>query len=192
MLIGLLAAGLILIIALPERGEPIVLNPAPTSTMTPLPKPTQTPAPIQVLIEGQVLVPGKYLIDKNARLSDLISRAGGVTNEADTIRINTVLRVYDGDYIYIPAIGEDIPDTACNAPGKSNKNSQLNFDYPIDINSSSAEALESLPGIGPAKAIDIITYREEVQLFNSIEDLLNVPGIGQATFESLRELIKVD
>lgn len=192
ILIGLLAAGLILLLTIPDKGKQIELKPGPTPTLTLLPKPSQTPTPIQALIKGQVLMPGEYLIKKDARLSELIEIAGGLTNGADVSRINTVLLVRDGDYFFIPSYGEDIPDTASNAPGKNLLIDKYIFEYPIDLNTASQEALESLPGIGPAKATDIINYREQVGLFETIEDLLNVPGIGKSTLESLINFIKTE
>lgn len=192
VLIGLLAAGLILLISLPDQGNPIILNPAPTITATAYPKPTQTPPAIYVLIKGEVSQPGEYEIEKDSRLSDLIKLAGGLTNKADTLRVNTVLMVRDGDYFFIPTVDEIIPETARNAPGNNPFGNNTFFEYPIDLNTASQAELESLPGIGPAKANDIIGFREKFGGFNSIDDLLNVPGIGQMTLETIRELIKVE
>jgi competence protein ComEA len=189
VLFGLLATGAILLLARPQQGQPILLSPLPTATTTTFPKPTATFPPIQVLIKGQVASPGVYFVAKESRLADLINLAGGLTDKADVSRVNDVFELRDGDYFYIPSFGEIIPETARNAPGNNPLDDPNYFDYPLDINTASQEALESLPGIGPTKAADIITYREESGGFVSIDDLLNVPGIGKATLDAIRDYI---
>lgn len=192
VLIGLLAAGAVLLIAQPERGVPITLAPAPTPTGTKVPQPTATPAPIEVLIKGQVASPGIYLLGKESRLMDLIELAGGLTNQADVNRINDVFLLRDGDYFYIPSNDEKIPETARNAPDNSPLGQGSLYDFPLDINTASQEALETLPGIGPSKAADIIAYRDQAGSFVTIEDLLNVPGIGPTTLDSIREYLIIE
>ena len=192
VLIGLLATGAILLISQPERGVAIVLSPAPTPTNTAPPKPTATTAPIQVLIKGQIANPGIYILEPESRLLDLIALAGGLTELADENRVNNVFLLRDGDYFYIPSVGEIIPDTARNAPGNNPLDDPAFFDYPLNINEASQEAFESLPGIGPSKAADIIAFREQLGSFNSIEDLLDIPGIGPATLEAIREYLVIE
>jgi competence protein ComEA len=189
ILIGLCAAGLILIVSKPSSGEPITLIPAPTATETSQPKPTQTETPLYVQIKGEINRPGIYSLPNDARLEDLVSKAGGVTAEADNNRINLALILHDGDYIFIPAEGQEIPEVARNAPDNSVKDQGNNINYPININDANQDELESLPGIGPAKAADIIAYREMIGSFSSLEDLLEISGIGTATLESLREYL---
>ncbi|MDY6868390.1 MAG: SLBB domain-containing protein, partial [Chloroflexota bacterium] len=117
LLLGLLVAGLILIIAQPQQGHAVVLKSAPTPTPTSLPKPTATLEPIIVQIGGEVLHPGIYALEENTRLADLVDQAGGFTHYAEVERVNLAAITRDGDYFYIPAEGEEIPDTARNAPG---------------------------------------------------------------------------
>jgi len=192
VLIGLLATGTILLISQPERGVAIALRPAPTPTHTAVPKPTATPSPILVLINGQVARPGVYTLEKESRLMDLIDLAGGLTYEADVKRVNNVFILRDGDYFYIPAIDESIPETARNSPGNNPLNDSASFDYPLNLNTATQEALESLPGIGPSKARDIIAYRDEMGAFQTVDDLLNVPGIGPTTLDSIREYLIIE
>lgn len=191
VLIGLLAAGAILLISLPDRGVPIVLSPPPTPTPTDIPKPTATLTPIQVLIKGQVTYPGVYSLNHDSRLMDLIELAGGLTATADENRVNHVIPLRDGDYFFIPAEGEAIPETARNAIGSNLWDNSANFKYPLNINIASQEAFESLPGIGPSKAADIIAYREQFGTFQSVDDLLKVPGIGPTILESIQEYLIV-
>lgn len=190
LLIGLLAAGIILLIAQPRQGEPITLLPAPTETSTDLTSTTRTPEPILVQIGGAVHSPGVYSLSSGARLDELIAAAGGVTSEADLIRINTTVKLADGDYYYIPTLDEDIPETATNSPGHVSNES--GFTYPLNLNTATLEELESLPGIGPSKAADILAYRDQHGPFTALEDLVNVPGIGEATVDSLRDFLIVE
>lgn len=192
ILLGLLAAGGILLLSQPPRGTPITLVPAPTPSVASPPKPSPTPIPITLQISGQVANPGVYQISRSARLGDLITLAGGETNQADIDRINYAALLQDGDYFYIPAPDEVIPETARNAPGNAHTNDGLMFTYPINVNEAPQEAFESLPGIGPIRAAEIIAYREQNGEFTSIEDLLNVPGIGPSILETIREFLTVE
>jgi competence protein ComEA len=189
VLIGLFASGLILLIAKPQVGDPISLSPPPTPTTTSQPKPTPTAIPILVQIAGEVHTPGMYELPQNARLGDLLAKAGGLTEQADQTRVNSALIIKDGDYIYIPSEGQEIPDIARNASLNVLTDPDNTFQYPININNASLEALESLPGIGPAKAADILEYRQMIGEFTSLDELLNISGIGPATLESLLDYL---
>lgn len=191
VLIGLLASGLIYLVSSPIRGQPVTLSPAPSATTAPKPTSTSTPAPILVQVGGQVRHPGIYQLSPRSRLSDLIDQSGGLLEDADMPRINLAALCADGDYYYIPAVGENIPETANNAPQNIHLQSTPDIIYPLDLNQATQEQLESLPGIGPGKAADIIAYREINGAFTSIDDLLNVEGIGPKTLETLSELIIV-
>lgn len=192
LLIGLLAAGLILLIAQPRQGVPITLMPAPTATATSLPLPSRTPQPVLVQIGGAVEEPGVYTLPSGARLEDLIFASGGLTSEADLEQINLTIKLRDGEYYYLPIPGENIPATAANAPNYLANAGNNNFSYPLDLNTANQEELESLPGIGPAKAADILAYREINGPFATLEDLANVTGIGEATIDNLRDYLFVD
>jgi len=192
LLLGVLVTGAILLISRPTQGMPVELFPAPSPSPTSPPAPTKTPEPIMVQIKGEIVSPGSYSLAKDSRLDDLITAAGGITSSADENRINYMAIVHDGDYFYIPTFDEDIPETASNAPGNLNIGDGDSFDYPIDLNAASQEALESLPGIGPSKASDILAYREEHGPFASVDDLVNVPGIGASTVETLRDFLIVE
>ncbi len=192
VLIGLFVTGGLLLIARPDLGTPIALHPAPSPTPTHPPLPTRTPEPILVQIAGAVQRPGVYALAEGSRLTDLITRAEGLAPDADLDRVNQVALLHDGTYFYIPAVGEAIPETAANAPGYSPAEAAEQYDYPLDLNQAGQEELESLPGIGPSKAADILNYREQSGPFASVDDLANVPGIGEATVESLREYLFVE
>lgn len=189
ILIGLLASGFILLISRPEVGEPIALSPAPTPTKTSPPKPTNTELPILVHIEGEVNLPGVYSLQQNSRLEDLIALAGGLTDNADPKQVNLALLIRDSDYIFIPGIDQEIPRIARNAPNNLSADQGSLYDYPLNINEADQMALESLPGIGPAKAADIIAYRTMIGSFTNLDELLEISGIGPATLEALRDYL---
>ena len=192
LLLGLLLVGVILLIAKPDSGEAITLLPAPSVTPSKQPAPTQTPEPILVQISGKVDSPGIYSLRQGARLQDLITLAGGLTVDADENRVNGAAILRDGDYFYIPAVDEIIPDIATNSPVRMNVDPDSEFVYPLDLNTASQEALESLPGIGPTKAEDILAYRGAHGPFTSVDELVKVSGIGEATVESIRDYLYVE
>ena len=192
LLIGLLSAGLIVLIAQPRQGVAISLSPPPTATPTGLPIPTRTPEPILVQIGGAVQSPGVYPLLSGSRSEDLIEAAGGLTADADLDRINWVALLRDGAYFYCPIPNEPIPETAINAAGNAAGDAETGISYPINLNAASQEELESLPGIGPSKAADILSYRDSHGPFSTLEDLANVPGIGAATVESLKEFLIIE
>jgi len=192
VLIGLLSTGAILLISKPQRGSPIVLSPPPTPTLTAQPGPKPTEIPLVVQIGGKVLIPGVYTLSPNTRLGDLIEAAGGLTSLADESRVNLAISISDGDYFFIPGIDEEIPETARNAVDQLILDSSSNFSYPLDINTATIEAFESLPGIGPTKAEDIVAYRDRFGSFSSIDELLNIDGIGPATLDSIRDYLVVE
>ena len=192
LLLGLLLGGVILLIAKPATGDAIALIPAPSATPSRQPSPTKTPEPILVQISGKVVSPGIYSLQQDARLQDLIDLAGGLAADAEKNRVNGAALLRDGDYFYIPDVDETIPETASNSPVKLNVDPDSEFVYPLDLNTATQEALESLPGIGPTKAEDIIAYRDLHGRFTSVDELSNVSGIGEVTVESLREYLYVE
>ena len=141
---------------------------------------------IFVDIDGAVNNPGVYEIDEGSRLVNLIELAGGLTNEARTLGLNKAEELKDGNYYYIPKIGEE-DDEDFKAVMNLEKKSSL-----ININIATLEELMRLPGIGESKGNAIIEYRESVGRFDSIDDLANVSGIGGKTVEKLREFVDID
>ena len=165
LLIGLLATGLILLLSGPPRGKAIELAPAPTSS------------PLIVHVSGAVLMPGLYELPLGSRAQNAIDAAGGLADDADTDRINLARVLIDSQQVHVPFIGEGSDEFVS---------------FPININFASAEQLSLLPGIGPITTQAIINYREDHGSFLRIDDILEVPGIGPSTFESIEELISTD
>ena len=170
------------LILLPQRGEPIQLVTATPNTAALI---SPTPSTVQVHVAGAVKNPGVYILPENTRNIDAITAAGGATSEADLERINLSEFIKDGQRVYIPYKNQPIP-TSERASTISLSPTEPTL---VNINTADADALMSLPGIGEVKAAAIIAYRETYGPFTSIEALLNVNGIGQATLEGLREHI---
>jgi competence protein ComEA len=147
---------------------------------------------IMIDVKGEIKNPGVYQSNQGKRVIDVINQAGGLTDKADESQINFAAHVQDEMVIYIPAKGEinanlspelsSIPSTATGSSKETNK---------ININKADETELQNLPGIGPSKAASIISYRNENGPFQTIDDLKNISGIGDKTFEKLKESIMV-
>lgn len=142
---------------------------------------------IIVDIKGEVQKPGVYEVDQHVRVSDAISIAGGFTEDADQTQMNLAQRVHDEMVIIVPKEGEEI--IAVSTPGETTTiDEDMNK---IRINQATLEEIQTLNGIGPKKAQAIIDYREEHGSFQSVEDLIEVNGIGEKTVENMKESIIV-
>jgi competence protein ComEA len=167
--------------------EPIsILTPEPTAT----PLPTPTPRSLRVYVSGAVMRPDVYELPYDSIVRDAIDAAGGPTGEADLNRINLARRVHDEEQIYVPQKGEESPPISPPS-GPSSLSPSSQGGGKVNINTATAEELDTLPGVGPAIAQRIIDYRTAHGPFQSIEDIKNVRGIGDATFEELKDKITV-
>lgn len=149
-------------------------------------------ATYKVDVKGAVQKPGVYEFLKGDRVTDVIQKAGGLKNEADSKQVNMAQLVEDEMVIYIPIKGETA-EASNHTAGESSGNtgSAAKGSGTINLNKATSEELQELPGIGPSKATAILQKREELGSFKTIEDLKEVTGIGDKTFEKLRELITV-
>ena len=143
---------------------------------------------ILVHVAGAVRRPGLYEIAGDARIADAIDLAKGPKPIADLSALNLAEPLTDGQKIDVPRRGEDVPATAPLAPVPGSTTSPVPGGS-ININTADQIALETIPGIGPVTAQAIIAYRTEVGSFSSIEQLLEVSGIGPATLESMRPYV---
>ena len=141
---------------------------------------------IYVDIKGAVEKPGMYEGTTNMRVWDAVMLAGGVSDVADTKQVNFSERISDQMVIYVPKIGEEIQISEKNSESQE---SQSKDTSKINLNQASETELQTLPGVGQKKAQEIIRYREENGGFKTIEDLKNISGFGEKTFEKLKELI---
>ena len=144
------------------------------------------PSQVYVHVAGQVGDPGLIHLDDGARVATAIEKAGGATDDADLSRVNLAAQVIDGQQVYVPADGEAGAPAAADPASAGGS-----VEAVINVNTASADQLEELPGIGPARAADLLEWRAENGPFESVEDLLQVPGIGPATLEDLRDQVRV-
>lgn len=163
---------------------------------------------VRVQVSGAVLEPGIYDVPANCRVEEAIAAAGGLTENADSERVNLVRKVRDGMQIRVPVqkaawtsrtqrksaqatAGYSASSTkkvGSTRAGAEKNNSAVQI---VRINSASAGELQQLPGIGPALAQRIVETRNSGR-FSSVEDLLRVPGIGKAKLAKLRDYVEVD
>jgi competence protein ComEA len=148
---------------------------------------TSTTAPKMVVVHaaGAVVAPGVYRLPVGARVDDLIKAAGGAARDADVNRIDLAALLIDGSQVYVPRAGEPVPATASGGPGSVTPTG------PLDLNTATLEQLDALPGVGPATAKAILAERDKRGRFRSVEDLLEVRGIGPAKLDAIRDLVTV-
>ena len=140
---------------------------------------------VLVDVKGAVHHPGVYQLEGSSRVIDAITIAGGLREEAVTTHVNFAKELVDEMLIYIPVEGEEIAEIP--QEGEAGGDNQK-----ININTASASELETLSGIGPQKAQGIIYFFFVEGKFQTIEELTNVSGIGEKTFEKLKDAIVVD
>lgn len=146
-------------------------------------------------VKGAVKHPGIYQIQGNARLFDIIRQAGGFAEDADQRQINLAQSLTDQQVVYVPVKGESVPatvtanmptataNTATNAAAASTDTAK------VSLNQATVTELQTLNGIGQKKAEQIIAYRDEKGGFKALEDLKEVSGIGDKTYEGLKDSI---
>ena len=145
---------------------------------------------VVVDIDGQVVAPQVVELPKKSRISDAIYAAGGLTKKADVSTINRAKILTDGEKIYIPAKVEQIDGTRQGEETTGNSNDASGSNGKININTASGSQLQEITGVGPATAEKIISYRQKTP-FKNIEELKNVNGIGDKTFEKMKEQVTI-
>ena len=143
---------------------------------------------IYVQVAGAVRRPGVYQVAPDARVFQTVLQAGGFTDEADQQSVALAARLTDGCRVYVPRVGEPVVDPVVS-PAPQTEGAGEAATGIVSLNTATLAQLDSLPGIGPAIAQDIIAYREARGPFTSIDQLTDVPGIGPAKMEKLRPLV---
>lgn len=149
----------------------------------------EQPVADKVIVDvgGAVKNPTVVELEDGSRVEDAIEAAGGLTDDANLTEINRAAFINDGDKIYIPG-KSDTPGTVMVTPEGSGS---VSSDGKVNINTSDSEQLQSLTGVGPATADKIIEYRESNGRFTSPQDITKVSGIGDKTYEKLKDSIRV-
>ena len=139
---------------------------------------------IFVDIKGAVKNPGVYQMKSGDRVKDALDAAGGLTDEADSQKVNLAQRVEDQMVIVVPKVGEEATEIPAGVTSK-----EAAKDGKVNINTATVEELKTLKGVGEKKAEAIIEYRKKNGSFKTKEDLMKVRGIGKKLFESFQERI---
>ena len=171
----------VLVSALGSHGS-TVDAPAPTPSIAPTEASGST---LFVHVLGAVARPGLYVLNDGDRAVDAIAAAGGFAATADQSQLNLARLIVDGEQIYVPNLGEAPPAASGDAAGVGSVGGKVN------INTADEAALETLPRVGPAMAKRIIDWRTANGRFTAIEDLMSVTGVGDKTFEQLKDLVTI-
>jgi competence protein ComEA len=159
--------------------------PSPAATTAPAISVTERrPSAATVHVAGAVRRPGVYRLRPGERVDDAVRRAGGATSKADLGAVNLAAKVEDGRQILVPERAPPAPAAA--APGQPPA-----AGAPLNLNTATLEQLDTLPGVGPATAEKILAYRDEHGGFGSVDELGQVPGIGDKRLATLREQVRV-
>ena len=175
---------------------PTPMLPAETGEVTPAPSQQTPPAEsdeIVVHVAGAVKKPGVVRIPRGSRVDDAVKAAGGFSSRADPDSVNLAQPLEDGVQVYVPRRGETVQVEARVGVVRQGATSEHKEPQPgkINVNTASAEQLESLPGVGPATARAIIEYRRQNGGFHSVDELLEVRGIGPKKLEQIRPYVVV-
>ncbi|WP_271554572.1 helix-hairpin-helix domain-containing protein [Enterococcus mundtii] len=163
-----------------------------TATSADSPQKTATTAttkndPIMYVdVKGNVNRPGMYAFTDEERVFDIIEKAGGLTPQADEKQINFAAKVSDQQVLYIPQVGEEMPQFA-----EEVKEKEQTEEKKVNLNTASLAELQELPGIGAMKAQEIINYREANGSFQTIESLKEISGFGEKTVEKLKNFVTI-
>ena len=198
-IIGIIITVLVMVLSRPIRPAAIEIQvPEPTAPLpTAPPSATETPGVLNVFVSGAVTVPDVYELPPGSLVKDALVMAGGFTADANKVIINQALPVQDGQQIHVPTVDEtaDTPEPITQEVTVEVRSPEIEVNVSgdlININTASQAELETLPGIGPALAKNIIDYRETNGPFETIEAIMMVSGIGTAKFGAMQDLITID
>lgn len=154
-------------------------------------------ANITVYVSGEVVKPGVYVLLATSRIIDALQAAGGPTSAADLVVVNLAAPLVDATQVFIPRIGSTPratlprPHAGINLPTTGTSGDATSATGIVDINSATLSDLDALPGVGPSTAQAIIDYRIANGPYASVDDLLNVRGIGPSKLAAMRARVRV-
>ncbi len=178
---GMIATAVLFLVTSPPRGTSLELLPAPS------------PAPIVVQVDGAVVNPGVYSLPRGSRVQQAVRAAGGFAITANQSAVNLAAPLNDGARLTVPGEGTLIAplQQPTGEPGDKKEKNPASTS-PVNLNTATLEELQTLPGIGPTRAQQILDYRQANGAFKTIDELQNVSGIGPATFDKLKPFITVN
>ncbi len=147
-------------------------------------------ATVCVYLCGAVREPGIYEVPAQSRIYELVELAGGLTADADATSVNLAETVEDGEMVFIPTEAEAAAGVQAIASQGTASGTQ-SAETKVNINTADAARLTTLNGIGESKAAAIVAYREEHGAFQSVEEIMEVSGIGEGIFEKIKDDITV-
>lgn len=169
-----------------DVGTPVTLSGSAAASSGPSPSASSSAAPTEVVVDvaGEVRRPGIVTLPAGSRVHEAIAKAGGLKRGVDTTSLNLARVLVDGEQVLV---GVEIPAgaSAGAAVGPATPGATVN------LNTATLEHLDALPGVGPVTAQHILDWRTEHGSFASVDDLLDVPGIGDKTLADLRDLVTV-
>lgn len=140
---------------------------------------------------GAVRRPGLYRLPAGSRVDDLLRAAGGALSRADLDRVNLAAPVTDGSQVYVPRRGEGAGGPGGAADPAAPAGTEPAPEAPVNVNTADLATLDTLPGVGPATAAAIIEHREANGAFVTVDQLIDVRGIGEAKLAAMAELVTV-
>lgn len=144
---------------------------------------------IFVHVSGAVRAPGLYRLGPGSRVVDAVTAAGGFEEGADRDQANLARLLVDGEQLHVPREGEQVPAGAEPAGSANGGSAIVASGGPVSLNRAGAAELQSLPQVGPATAQSIIDWRTQNGPFTSVEQLMSISGIGQKTYDRLKDLV---
>lgn len=197
LVLAVLAGAIAIAAFRPTPSLGALAGPSPTagielaSTDAPGTEATSSSETLLVHVVGAVASPGVYEVPLTARVVDGIAAAGGLAGDADPSLLNMARTLVDGEQLRVPRIGEAPTEPLTAGGDPSGAGGASDSAGLVNLNTATATELEELPRIGPAMSARIIDYREQNDGFTTVEDLKEVAGIGDATYEGLVELVTV-
>ncbi|WP_294973777.1 helix-hairpin-helix domain-containing protein [uncultured Leuconostoc sp.] len=193
MLGGVFFMGLIAIIAIKQPKDAEVppaysMSSTSNSAASPVTSAKVNDVVVMIDVKGAVKNPGVYDIANSPRAQTAIAKAGGLTQEADTLQLNLAEKLSDGQMLYVPVIGE-VRSNKVAIGQQATESSQVMTK--INLNTATAAELQTLEGIGEKKAEQIIAYREAHDNFKTIDEIKEVSGIGAKRFETLQDKLTI-
>ncbi|MCD2186784.1 ComEA family DNA-binding protein [Actinomycetospora soli] len=178
-------------VAEPVPGLPVVAASPSASASASVPA-SQPGAPVVVHVAGKVRRPGLVTLRDGARVGEAVDAAGGALPKVDLTPLNLAARVVDGQQIVVGAAAAPTAPAGAPAPGQAPAGGPASpADGKVDLNAATLEQLDGLPGVGPVTAKKILDWRTQNGRFSAVEQLREIPGIGEARFGTLRELVRV-